>query len=448
MIKNHVVMMRGLPYDATIEDINKFFGDEFAIVDNGIVLPLDSSGRASGQAFVQFACAEDVEKALKKNREHMGHRYIEIFESSPEDVVRSQEEKTEIKARMMNDNVVRLRGLPYDATKDDIVNFFGNEFDIVEDGILLPIGSDGRSSGQAFVQFTNSADAAKALTKNRQNIGWRYIEVFESSMEDAFRNQDCLDEPRSGKTLSNRGGRGFSERATPYQLPSGCAYGRGYGPSGPGNMKRYGRDFNEGFGMKNAMGMGNLMGINGSMGMSGSMGMGGTLSSMPMGASLGMGGLGGAQAGIVVSMRGIPFNTTESEIAEWFSSVVDPVKIEINYAPDGRPSGNASVLFANLQDAKKAMSKNKEHMQHRYVELILEGEMPTNPGMMNTAGLGMADGLGGGMMGTPIPFGASNLSGAGSGRGFGMGFGRGYGRGFGRGGMSPGFAAMGGLGGF
>merc|ERR1711872_442549 len=159
-----------------------------------------------------------------------------------------------------------------------------------------------------------------------------------------------------------------------------------------------------------------------------------------MGSSLGMGALGGAQGGIVVRMKGIPFSATESEIAEWFSSVVDPMKVEIDYSPNGRPSGDALVLFANLQDAKKAMSKNKEHMQHRYVELVIEGGVPMNTGLMNTTGLGMAESIGAGMMGTPIPFGASNLSGAGSGRG--------YGRGFGRGGMSSGFAGMSGIGGF
>ena len=232
MINNHVIMMRGLPYDATVNDVIKFFGTEFDIVDNGIVLPLDSDGRASGQAFVQFTNAEDAAKALKKNREHMGRRYIEIFESSTDDVLQHQQEKLKIKSRMMNDHVVRLRGLPWDCSKDDVANFFGSEFDIVEDGILLPLASDGRSSGQAFVQFTNSADAAKALTRNRQNMGQRYIEVFESSMEDAIKSQDCLDEPRIGKAPSGRGGRGYGGRTTPYQLPTGSTFGRGYGPNG------------------------------------------------------------------------------------------------------------------------------------------------------------------------------------------------------------------------
>lgn len=34
-------------------------------------------GRPSGEAYIELASAEDASKALKKDREHMGHRYIE-----------------------------------------------------------------------------------------------------------------------------------------------------------------------------------------------------------------------------------------------------------------------------------------------------------------------------------------------------------------------------------
>ena len=138
---------------------------------------------------------------------------------------------------MINDNVVRLRGLPYDATKEDVANFFGDEFDIVEDGILLPLAKDGRSSGQAYVQFTNDEDAKKALEKNRQHMGHRYVEVFESSMEDAFKNQNGVDEPPPPRNARRYNEPRFEERnfglggrPTPYDRPYG--YGRGYGPNG------------------------------------------------------------------------------------------------------------------------------------------------------------------------------------------------------------------------
>lgn len=34
-------------------------------------------GRPSGEAYVELECDEDVERACKKDREHIGNRYIE-----------------------------------------------------------------------------------------------------------------------------------------------------------------------------------------------------------------------------------------------------------------------------------------------------------------------------------------------------------------------------------
>ena len=43
------------------------------------------------------------------------------------------------------------------------------------------------------------------------------------------------------------------------------------------------------------------------------------------------GGGGGGNNGFIVRMRGLPFRVTENEIAEWFSSVADPVGINIQW---------------------------------------------------------------------------------------------------------------------
>lgn len=42
---------------------------------NGITLPSDNDGRRTGEAFVLFASKEIAEKALKKHKSHMGHRW-------------------------------------------------------------------------------------------------------------------------------------------------------------------------------------------------------------------------------------------------------------------------------------------------------------------------------------------------------------------------------------
>ncbi len=69
--------------------------------------------------------------------------------------------------------------------------------EIESNGVLIVLDYEGRPKGEAFVQFTTTAGAARALEKNKQNMGHRYIEVFMSSMEEAKRAQvliltDCF----------------------------------------------------------------------------------------------------------------------------------------------------------------------------------------------------------------------------------------------------------------
>lgn len=44
---------------------------------DGIHLTMSPLGRPSGEAYIELETAEDAAKALKKDHQHMGHRYIE-----------------------------------------------------------------------------------------------------------------------------------------------------------------------------------------------------------------------------------------------------------------------------------------------------------------------------------------------------------------------------------
>ena len=72
--------------------------------------------------------AEEVGKALNHNREHLGGRYIEIFRAS-----RAQMEwECRVAERVVGDGgVVRLRGLPFGCTEQEVRLFFSGSVLII-----------------------------------------------------------------------------------------------------------------------------------------------------------------------------------------------------------------------------------------------------------------------------------------------------------------------------
>jgi len=339
MTEGRVIKARGLPWSATADDVIQFFSKcNVSGGSKGIHFTTNRDGRPSGECFVEFESEEDVGEALQMNKKEMGPRYIEVFECSVKDMEyaiggTSQNEHGD---SWGDDGVVRLRGLPFEARKGDIADFFAG-LEIEDNGILMVTEKNGRASGEAFVQFTNSDDATKALEKNKASMGRRYIEVFRSSMDDAKRAQsmmmgyDRMSGPRGGGPMRGGGGYGGGYgggmgRPGPYDR-----YRGGYGGGGPGY---YSGGPMPGPGYRNGNGGGGRY---------------------------------------IVHMRGLPFRVTEQEIAEWFSSVADPVDVMIHYNHDGRPSGEAEAMFASEIDVRRALQKNKQNMQHRYVELFYDG---------------------------------------------------------------------------
>ena len=76
--------MRGLPFSAAKEDIFKFFVGYNPVLDT-IVLTYRNDGRATGEAYIGFASAEDAERAMALHRRSMGTRYIELFISNKDE---------------------------------------------------------------------------------------------------------------------------------------------------------------------------------------------------------------------------------------------------------------------------------------------------------------------------------------------------------------------------
>ncbi|XP_023599637.1 heterogeneous nuclear ribonucleoprotein H isoform X5 [Myotis lucifugus] len=253
----------------------------------------------------------------------MGHRYVEVFKSNNVEMDWVLKHTGPNSPDTANDGFVRLRGLPFGCSKEEIVQFFSG-LEIVPNGITLPVDFQGRSTGEAFVQFASQEIAEKALKKHKERIGHRYIEIFKSSRAEV---RTHYDPPRKLMAM---------QRPGPYDRPGA---GRGYNSIGRGAGFERMRRGAYGGGMSD-----HRYGDGGS-----------TFQST---------------TGHCVHMRGLPYRATENDIYNFFSPL-NPVRVHIEIGPDGRVTGEADVEFATHEDAVAAMSKDKANMQHRYVELFL-----------------------------------------------------------------------------
>ena len=119
-----IVRLRGLPYSAQVKDIMCLLHDcKIKNDEKGVMFSFSMDGRPSGEAFVELCSQEDQEKALAHSHENMGRRYVEIFKAN-----RSQMEwdcrKDERLSAGETTGVVRLRGLPFGCTAEQIATFF------------------------------------------------------------------------------------------------------------------------------------------------------------------------------------------------------------------------------------------------------------------------------------------------------------------------------------
>lgn len=83
-----IIRMRGLPFTATTEQVLQFFAPACPVTDGseGILFVRFPDGRPTGDAFVLFSCEEHAQNALKKHKDILGKRYIELFKSTAAEV--------------------------------------------------------------------------------------------------------------------------------------------------------------------------------------------------------------------------------------------------------------------------------------------------------------------------------------------------------------------------
>ncbi|GFR79852.1 epithelial splicing regulatory protein 1/2, partial [Elysia marginata] len=218
-----IIRMRGLPFTSTTQQVLEFFTREpnSSIVldgEEGILFVHYPDGRSTGDAFVLFPTEEESVKALKKHREMMGSRYIELFKSTTAEVQQVLNRSMDPRNPEQPDSstpaliaqlpaafpiipqslitsgtrrdCIRLRNLPSAAQVTDILTFLG-EFSqfIIYQGVHLVYTATGDASGEAFIQLdSEEAATLTALNRHRRPMTFankkRVIDVIQCSGDD------------------------------------------------------------------------------------------------------------------------------------------------------------------------------------------------------------------------------------------------------------------------
>lgn len=297
-----VVRLRGLPFACDEEGVAEFLAD---VPLTAVHLVSDRQGRFTGEAFAELADESAQQQALRKHKHYIGERYVEVFSASlPELTAAFTGAHTG--PTFPNSVILRMRGVPFSATKQQCKEFFTRATPL---DVHLVTEPGGRSKGEAFAEFANETDANLGMHSHKSNMGTRYIELYRSSAMELT-----------------------------------AAFGpAGAGPrGGTGQFGHFGGDRMGGFGV-----MGHGDGFHGSMGVGQGLGQGFFASST------------------CVEMKGLPFNASDGDIAQFLSAAfVSPLRVH-------RRSGGgfACVEFGSQNEAARALSLHKMNMGHRYIEM-------------------------------------------------------------------------------
>ncbi|XP_028333459.1 epithelial splicing regulatory protein 2 isoform X5 [Physeter macrocephalus] len=230
-----ILRLRGLPFSAGPADVLGFLGPECPVTGgaDGLLFVRHPDGRPTGDAFALFACEELAQAALRRHKGTLGKRYIELFRSTAAEVQQvlnryaSSPLLPTLTAPLLpipfplaagtGRDCVRLRGLPYTATIEDILSFLGEAAaDIRPHGVHMVLNQQGRPSGDAFIQMTSAERALAAAQRcHKKAMKERYVEVVPCSTEE-------MSHVLMGGTLGRSG-----MSPPPCKLPCECPRGLG-----------------------------------------------------------------------------------------------------------------------------------------------------------------------------------------------------------------------------
>uniref|UniRef100_A0A8C4YP60 RNA binding motif protein 19 n=1 Tax=Gopherus evgoodei TaxID=1825980 RepID=A0A8C4YP60_9SAUR len=151
-------------------------------------------GNKTGYVFVDFNSEEEVQKALKQNKEYMGGRYIEVFREesglkmkltrkSEDQPWQRRKKADEEEEDLSESGRLFVRNLPYTSTEEDLEQIFSKYGPLSE--IHFPIDSlTKKPKGFAFITYMIPEHAVKAFAEvDGQVFQGRMLHVLPSTIK-------------------------------------------------------------------------------------------------------------------------------------------------------------------------------------------------------------------------------------------------------------------------
>eukprot|EP00929_Paragymnodinium_shiwhaense_P098306 TRINITY_DN597_c1_g4_i1.p1 TRINITY_DN597_c1_g4~~TRINITY_DN597_c1_g4_i1.p1 ORF type:complete len:551 (-),score=275.61 TRINITY_DN597_c1_g4_i1:267-1832(-) len=174
------VFVGGLPWETTEEVLRKDFAECGEITN--FKMPMNDEGKAKGIAFIEFADAAGVTKALAFDGTEYGGRWLKVKKSSDppskdggKSKGKGKDGKGKDGGKGAKEFEIFVGGLPFETTEDVLKKDFAECGEIVN--FRLPLNDEGKSRGIAFIEYTNQDSVDKALKFHETEYGGRWISV-------------------------------------------------------------------------------------------------------------------------------------------------------------------------------------------------------------------------------------------------------------------------------
>ncbi|XP_054853007.1 probable RNA-binding protein 19 [Eublepharis macularius] len=187
----YTVKLRGAPFNVTEQNVREFL---LPLRPVAIRIARNAHGNKTGYVFVDFSSDEEVQKALKRNHEYMGGRYIEVFpEQNVTKMKVSSKGQAQVWQRTKKDDEEEedltesgrlfVRNLPYTSTEEDLEGIFSKYGPLSE--THFPIDSlTKKPKGFAFVTYMFPEHAVKAFAEvDGQVFQGRMLHVLPSTIK-------------------------------------------------------------------------------------------------------------------------------------------------------------------------------------------------------------------------------------------------------------------------